>query len=171
MIDLLANPAIDNLVQIFLAIITVMGLWVAVLNGRKDRMTAMSLAASDRQAADDRAENDRRDATTALEDERLFLREQAQLQMQLNHALNLVQTADNYPLRDFNAMKHWGLTMRASIIVLGEELVPRAWSVFIDHESKWDDMKDKVLEEIHDLAIRTARELNCPSCYHVHRTL
>ncbi|RJT76937.1 hypothetical protein D6T63_15880 [Arthrobacter cheniae] len=168
---MLADPAIENVVQIFLAIVTVVGLWVALANGKKDRQTAMALAYADRQSADERAESDRRDATRAMEDDRLFLREQAQLQMQLNHALNIVQTADNYPTRDFSAMKHWSLSMRASIIVLGEELLPVAWTVFISKEAKWDDMKDEVLHEAQELAVRVARELNCPSCFHVHRTL
>ena len=58
--DVLANPAVGNLVQIFLAIVTVGGLWVALANGKKDRTTAMSLAVGDRRAADDRADSDRR---------------------------------------------------------------------------------------------------------------
>jgi hypothetical protein len=131
----------------------------------------MSLAVGDRRAADDRADSDRREATAAMEDERAFIREQAQLQMQLDHALKIVQTADNYPRGDFNMIKHWGLSIRASVIVLGKDLVPQAWSVFIDRESMWEDVKDDVLLEINDLAIQTARTLNCPSCHHVHRTL
>ncbi len=171
MIDALASPAVGNLVQIFLAIVTVGGLWVALANGKKDRTTAMSLAVGDRRAADERADSDRREATAAIEDERAFLREQAQLQMQLDHALKIVQTAENFPQGDFNMIKHWGLSIRASVIVLGKDLVPHAWSVFIDHEHRWEDIKEGVLQEINDLAIRTARTLNCPSCYHVHGTI
>lgn len=171
MISALADPAYGNLVQIFLAIVTVAGLWVALANGKKDRATAMSLAVGDRRAADERADSDRREATAAMEDERAFLREQAQLQMQLDHALKMVQTAENYPGGDVTTMRHWGLSMRASVIVLGKDLVPHAWSVFIDREHRWEDIKVDVLQEINDLAIRTARTLNCPSCYHVHRTL
>ncbi|MBX7443373.1 MULTISPECIES: hypothetical protein [unclassified Arthrobacter] len=169
MLTVLANPAVANVVQIFLAVVTVGGLWVALLNGKKDRATAMSLAAADRRAADERAESDRREANAAVEDERIFLREQAQLQMQLDHALKIVQTAENYPRGDFNTIKHWGLSIRASVIVLGKDLVPQAWSVFIDRENRWEDMQDEVLQEVNDLAIQTARTLNCPSCYHVHR--
>lgn len=33
--DALANPAVGNLVQIFLAIVTVGGLWVALANGNR----------------------------------------------------------------------------------------------------------------------------------------
>ena len=165
------SPAVDNLVQIFLAIVTVGGLWVALANGKKDRATAMSLAAADRRAADERAESDRREATAAIEDERAFLREQAQLQMQLDHALKIVQTAENFPRGDFTMMKHWGLSIRASVIVLGKDLVPHAWSVFVDREHQWEEIRDDVLQEINDLAIRTARTLNCPSCNHVHRVL
>lgn len=171
MLNALANPAVGNLVQIFLAIVTVGGLWVALLNGKKDRGMAMSLATGDRRAADERADSDRREATAAIEDERVFLREQAKLQLQLDHALNIVQTAENYPRGDFNTIKHWGLSIRASVIVLGKDLVPQAWSVFIDRECQWEDTQDNVLQEINDLAIRTARTLNCPSCYHVHRNL
>lgn len=89
--------------------------------------------------------------------------------MQLDHALKIVQTAENYPRGDFNTIKHWGLSIRASVIVLGKDLVPQAWSVFIDRENRWEDMQDEVLQEVNDLAIQTARTLNCPSCYHVHR--
>lgn len=158
------------MVQMFLAIVTVGGLWVALLNGQKDRATAMSLAAADRRAADERAESDRREANVASEDERIFLREQAQLQMQLDHALKIVQTAENYPRGDFNSVKHWGLSIRASVIVLGKDLVPQSRSIFIDRENRWEDMQDGVLQEVNDLAIRTARTLSCPSCYHVHRS-
>ncbi|WP_354240203.1 hypothetical protein [Arthrobacter sp. UYEF20] len=165
------NPAVGNLVQIFLVIVTVAGLGVALANGKKDRATAMSLAVDDRRAADERADSDRREATAAIEDERAFLREQAQLQMQLDHALKIVQTAENYPRGDFTMMKHWGLSIRSSVIVLGKDLVPQAWSVFIDREHQWEVLQDDVLQEINDLAIFTARTLNCPSCYHVHRIL
>lgn len=72
MIASLANPAVGNMVQIFLAIVTVGGLWVALLNGKKDRATAMSLAAADRRAADERAESDRREANVASKDGRIF---------------------------------------------------------------------------------------------------
>ena len=171
MIGALADPAVGNLVQIFLAIITVAALWVALANGKKDRATAMSLAASDRRAADERAKSDRREATAAMEDDRAFLREQAQLQMQLDHALKIVQTAENYPRNDFNAMRHWGLAIRASVIVRGKDLFPQAWSVFVDDEYRWEDIQGDVLQEINDLAIQTARTMNCPSCYHVHRML
>jgi hypothetical protein len=171
MLTVLANPAVGNFVQIFLALVTVGGLWVALLNGRKDRAMAMSLALGDRRAADERADSDRREAAAAMEDERSFLREQARLQLQLDHALTIVQTAENYPRGDFNTAKHWGLSIRASVIVLGKDLVPHAWSVFVDHELRWEDTQDKVLQEINDLAIQTARTLNCPSCYHVHRNL
>ena len=91
--------------------------------------------------------------------------------MQLDHALKIVQTAENYPRDDFNSIRHWGLSIRASVIVLGRDLVPQAWSVFIDRENRWEDMQDDVLQEVNDLAIRTARTLSCPSCYHVHRSL
>lgn len=131
----------------------------------------MSLAAADRRAADERAESDRREAKVAIEDERIVLREQAQLQMQLDHALKIVQTAENYPRGDLNAIRHWGLSIRASVIVLGKDLVPQAWSVFIDRENRWEDMQDDVLQEVNDLAIRTARTLSCPSCSHVHRNV
>lgn len=171
MIDVLANPVVGNLVQIFLAVVTVGGLWVALVNGKKDRATAMALAVGDRRAADERADSDRREATGAMEDERAFLREQTQLQMQLDHALKVVQTAENYPRGDFNTMKHWGLSIKASVIVLGKDLVPRAWSVFVDNQHRWEDIGEEVLLEINDVAVQTARTLNCTSCYHVHRTL
>lgn len=171
MVAALADPAVGNLVQIFLAVITVAALWVALANGKKDRATAMSLAVADRRAADERAESDRRQATAALEDDRAFLHEQAQRQMQLEHALKIVQTAENYPRNDFNAMRHWGLSIKASVIVLGKDLVPQAWSVFVDQEHRWEDIQGDVLQEINDLAIQTAHTMNCPSCYHVHRIL
>ncbi|GAB3555809.1 hypothetical protein GCM10027404_33240 [Arthrobacter tumbae] len=167
--NLLSDPVVGNVIQIVLIVLTVLGLWVALLNGKKGRENAIRLAISDRRAAEERTESDRREATVTLEDERWYLREQTQLQMQLDHALKLVQTAENYPVHDVHAMKHWGLSMRASIIVLGQDAAPAAWSVFIDRARSWDEGREDVLREINDLAIQAARTLNCSSCVHVHR--
>jgi hypothetical protein len=76
-----------NFIQLVLIIVTVAGIWTALLNGKKDRRSAMKLAAADRQAADDRADRDRQAADKRAVADRQHAREQAQQQFQTQQAI------------------------------------------------------------------------------------
>lgn len=169
-LDLLSRvdgQAWANLLQVVAVIVTLGGVGAALVNGGKDRKSAMRVAASDRFAADQRAEEDRRVADRRADGDRQHAREQAQQQFRVQQALRLTRLVHEGRPDNPSLQTAWQVEIQSLLFVIGEGDLPLTWKRFMGHgaPSTSDEASKR---EMADFLEQLGRELNCSSCYHNH---
>lgn len=155
-----------NLLQAVAVIVTLGGVGAALVNGGRDRKSAMRVAASDRFAADQRAEEDRRAADRRAEGDRQHAREQAQQQFLVEQALRLAQLVHEGSPNNPSLQTAWQVETQSLLYVIGEQDLPLTWQRFMTQSAPSTD--DGTKREVADFVQQLGRELNCRSCYHNH---
>ncbi|WP_336715559.1 hypothetical protein [Arthrobacter sp. USHLN218] len=157
-----------NLIQIVLIIVTVVGIMTALINGKKDRRTAMKLAAADRRAADERADRDRHAADKRAMSDRQHAREQAQQQFRTQQAIRLTQLI--YAGRPDNPSQQtaWMVEIQSLLYALGEEDLPLTWAEFISPGISSTAGEGNSRNEVANFVRQVGMEMNCSSCFHNH---
>lgn len=159
-----------NNLQAVAVIVTLVGVGVgvgaALVDGGKDRKSAMRVAASDRFAADERAEDDRRAADRRAEGDRKHAREQAQQQFLIKQVLSLTQLVHEGRPDNPSLQTAWQVEIQILLYVIGEQDLPRTWQTFTTQRAPSPD--DATKREVANFVQQLGRELNCRSCYHNH---
>ena len=127
----LSSQAWANALQAVAVLVTLVGVGVALVNGGKDRKSAMRLAASDRLAADERAADDRRAAESRAEADRRHAREQLQQQLLVQQALRLMQLVHEGRPDNPSLQTAWQVEIYSLLNVIGERELPLMWHRFM----------------------------------------
>lgn len=156
-----------NTLQAVAVVVTLVGVGAALVNGGRDRKSAMSVAAADRSAADERAIDDRRAADRRAEGDRQHARKQAQQQFLIQQALRLTRLVHEGRPDDPSLQTAWQVEIRSLLYVFGEQDLQLTRQRFVsDGIPSASDEASK--REMADFLQQLGRELNCPSCYHNH---
>jgi hypothetical protein len=156
-----------NSLQAVAVLVTLGGVGAALINGGKDRKSAMRVAAADRLAADERANDDRRAADQRAEGDRQHAREQAQQQFLVQQALRLTRLVHEGRPDNPNLQTAWQVEVNSLLFVIGEDDLPLTWKRFMGPgaPSTSDEASKR---EMAAFLQQLGRELNCNSCYHNH---
>lgn len=153
-------------------IVGVAGITVAIVNGRKDRKAAFSLAAADRYSADERASEDRSAAEKQALADRRHAREQMQQNFRLQQSLHLARLLYQQPPLALADATQWNFEVRANLSTLGQEELPIMWSHFAGSDGKPESLSGRDLESMRQELLlyldQAAREAACHSCFHNH---
>lgn len=163
----LSGQAWANLLQAVAVLVTLVGVGVALVNGGKDRKSAMRVAASDRFATDERAADDRRAADRRAEGDRQHAREQAQQQFLVKQVLRLIRLVHEGRPDNPSLQTAWQVEIQSLLFVTGEVALPLTWNRFMgqDAPSTSDEASKR---EMADFLQQLGRELNCGSSFHNH---
>lgn len=163
----LDGQAWANALQAVAVVVTLVGVGAALVNGGRDRKSAMSGAAADRFATDERAVDDRRAADRRAEGDRQHAREQAQQQFRVQQALRLTRLVHEGRPDNPSLQTAWQVEIQSLLYVIGEQDLPLTWQRFmIPGAPSTPDESSK--REMADFLQQLGRELNCSSCYHNH---
>lgn len=168
----LNSQDLANIIQVVVMIVGVAGITVAIVNGRKDRKAAFSLAAADRYSADERALEDRSAAEKQALADRRHAREQMQQNFRLQQSLQLARLLYQQPPMAVGDATQWNFEVKANLYTLGQKELPITWSHFMGSDRKPESLSDRDLNSMRQELIlyleQAAREAACHSCFHDH---
>jgi hypothetical protein len=161
-----------NIIQVVVMIVGVVGITVAIVNGRKDRAAAFRLAAADRYSAEERALEDRSASEKQALADRRHGREQIQQNFRLQQSLQLARLLFQQPPMALGEATQWNFEVKANLYTLSHEELPITWSHFVGPDGKPEALSDRDLEtmrqEVLSYLEQAAREAACHSCFHDH---
>lgn len=163
-----------NLIQGTLVLVTIVGIWSALIIGKRDRKTAMALAYEDRRAADERAANDRHAADERAERDARIARERIQQDFRLRQGLRLTQLLHEGRPDNPAQQNAWSVEVRTILYSLGESELPQTWAAYISNAPAGDSAAarpagaEKPEDEVSGFLREVAREAACTACFHTH---